>query len=172
MAKGKKDKTGLIILLIGGAGALWWYFSRQATTAPATTTPLLPPSTTQPLTALPVTQTTSVIPTIVPPVTQTAPQTATPAVLTSTVAAGTTTASGVAYDPRMDTLQAWAQSSLNACDLARWNNSKGSFTSDEWAGLFDIYFNDWQSGQGNTAARTAFWNAWRTKYSILTATPC
>jgi hypothetical protein len=72
----------------------------------------------------------------------------------------------------MLTLEDWANTSLNSCDLARWNQDSTNFTVSEWAGLYDIYFNDWIGGAGNNAARTAFWNAWRTKYQILTGTTC
>jgi hypothetical protein len=173
MAK-KKDKTMTWVLLLGGAGALWWYLSRQNTAAAAaaatTTTAMLPAP---PTTALP-----APVTSVIPPVTTAATITPTPAPITSmapttVLSSGSTLQpSGVPYDPRMDTLQNWAVASLNPCDLSRWNTSKGSFTPDEWNGLFDLYFNDWIGGQGNTAARTAFWNTWRIKYSILTATPC
>jgi hypothetical protein len=88
------------------------------------------------------------------------------------IAPGQTTAAGVPYDPRMLTLQNWATTSMNACDLARWNADQTNFTADEWNGLYDLYFNDWQSGGGNTAGRTNFWNTWRVKYQILTNTSC
>lgn len=162
----KKDKTLLWILLIGGGAGLYWYFSKKAAAAaPAPATATATPS----LPAPPVTA-------VLPPPSATLTTTATPPPLITAAAAptpGTTLQpSGVPYDTRMDTLQTWANTSLNACDLGRWNSKKGSFTQDEWNGLFDIYFNDWQAGGGTTAARTQFWNNWRIKYQILTNTPC
>jgi hypothetical protein len=64
------------------------------------------------------------------------------------------------------------QGYLNACDVARWNANVNNFTADEWAGLEDLYFNDWLGGQGTTPARTSFWNDWRSKYNILTGASC
>jgi hypothetical protein len=95
-----------------------------------------------------------------------------PLIATGPIGPGEVTDAGVPYDPRMATLQTWASTTLNTCDLARWNNDQTNFTAAEWAGLFDLYFNDWIGGQGNNAQRTAFWNAWRNKYQILTQTPC
>ena len=159
MAKKKKDKTLWLVLLLAGGGAAIWYFTRPpaAATIPiAPGLPAVPGAITPPPVALPPS---------VPSVTTTgASTTAIAPVVTRPTAAG--------YDPRMDTMQAWAEGGLNPCDLARWNANKANFSPDEWAGLFDIYFQDWQGGQGNTAARTQFWDAWRVKYSILTNQPC
>lgn len=183
MAK-KKDKVPWLWILLGG-GALWYFMKQQgqaapaaATAAPATTTPL-PSVVTQPA-QLPLSQTVPPVTTVIPPVGVNAGLPATPVLPLSSVAtsspspasATTLQPSGVVYQPWMDTLQSWAVSALNACDLNRWNSSKGSFTNDEWNGLYDLYFNDWVGGQGNTAARISFWNTWRAKYSIDTNTPC
>lgn len=161
----KKDKTTMWILLLGGGAAVWYFMSKNNAAASTTTTT----AATAQASSLPVPVTS-----VIPPVMTTATQTAAAQPLISTSAGTGTTLqpSGVPYDSRMDTLQTWAQNSLNACDLSRWNSSKSSFTQDEWNGLFDIYFNDWIGGQGTTSARTQFWNAWRVKYSILTLTPC
>lgn len=172
MAK-KKDKTIIWILLLGGAGAAYWYLtSQKAAAAPATTTAIAPPTI---VPALPPAGPVAQIPA---PNLQVAPPTLSvaPALYSPTVS----TAPSMPNTAQLQTLQQWAQSSLTPCDLARWNNMQSGFTADasaygypsEWAGLVDIYFNDWVGGEGNNEQRTQFWDYWRNKYSILTNTPC
>jgi hypothetical protein len=188
MAKssGNGKWIALGLLAIGG---LWWWNNRQAAAAAApapgpapsptplplptsiapTTVVAMPMNTaTQPPLAQPAPPASSVVAPVVSPVQ------ANPVMVTAPgpIGPGETTDAGVPYDPRMATLQSWAVSSMTPCDLARWNEDQTNFTAEEWNGLYDLYFNAWIGGQGTTAARTAFWNAWRIKYSILTNTPC
>jgi hypothetical protein len=190
MAK-QKNKAIWWVLGIGAAvGAYVLYQKRQASAAtmpaPAAAPPALPAPATalQPgsapsmpidmmLKAAPAPPPSAVAP--APAVVAPSPVTANPVMLSSSIGPigpGETTDAGVPYDPRMQTLQSWAISTMNPCDLARWNLDQTNFTAAEWNGLYDIYFNDWIGGQGTTTARTQFWDAWRKKYSILTNTPC
>lgn len=41
-----------------------------------------------------------------------------------------------------------------------------TMTANDIAGLQDLILNLWAAGKQPTAAQTAFWNAWRTKYHI------
>jgi hypothetical protein len=197
-----KKKSNTIWWVLGlGAVAYYLYTQQQAaaTAAAAAATPGQPaPALPAGVTALPagnvqvlpINTTLQVAPTpppsaVVQPPAPTAatvvnpaaasPVQANPPTLSSSVGPigpGEVTDAGVPYDPRMSTLQTWATTSLNPCDLGRWNTNQTNFTPAEWNGLYDLYFNDWIGGQGNTAARQSFWDTWRTKYSILTNTPC
>jgi hypothetical protein len=191
MAK-KKTNWWLWGGLALGLGYMWYTQQKPAVPASAPLAPpLLPPPLPVPVTAIPAGTAPSlpIAPTIVQapvsPVAAVAPSLAVQASSSSPVQAnppslaaagpigpGEITAAGVPYDPRMLTLQDWANATMKVCDLSRWNLNQTNFTAAEWNGLFDLYFNDWVGGQGNNAARTAFWNAWRSKYSILTNTPC
>lgn len=170
----KKDKTMMWVLLLGGVGAAYWYLTQKtaaAVPAPGTTLPVSPPAlapgsggTVQVLPGMAPQLSVPGVTVLSPPVQAVIP--------TPLVAQSTATGNNMPTQTQMQTLQSWAQSSMGTCDLIRWNANVNNFTPDEWAGLVDLYFADWQSGGGNTPARTSFWDAWRTKYSILTNTPC
>lgn len=183
MAK-KKDKTVWWILALGGIGAAWYLMKNKAAgtppaallpaattpdpnhiipgqlTAPGGITPIIPSNTSQSLISP---QGQFNPPAIAPP--------STPAITITTPSPIPVAATGPTVD-QMNTLQSWAQSALNPCDLGRWNQYKSSFTPDEWASMIDIYFNDWVGGEGNTPERVKEWDDFREKYQILTNTPC
>jgi hypothetical protein len=160
----KKNKTGLIIGLLAVGGLAWWYFTKK----PATATPIpataLPPV---PGTGMALPPPLQVAPTAFVPGAA-APPVATPATVSPSPVAATPLALPVTgpADNRVATIQAWANSTLTPGNLAAFNAGESSFTPTEWAGLFDLYFNDWIGGQGNNAARIAFWNDWRAKYHV------
>jgi hypothetical protein len=171
----RKDKTIWWLVALGGVGA-WWYFSKKATpTAPATLpAPALLLPTPEPLPAsIPVSNTTVTTLPSSPQLQFNAPVAppSAPAVALTAASPLPAASTGPTVD-QMNTLQSWAQSGLSACDLARWNQYKTAFTTDEWSALIDIYFNDWIGGQGITDQREQEWDAWRNKYQILTNTPC
>ncbi len=153
----KKNKTGMIVGLLALGGLAWWYFSKKPSVAPLPATALPPVPGTGP--ALPPAL---IGPAILPPTVVTPEMTAPPPVITTPLSLPVT---GPA-DNRVATIQSWANASLSPGNLAQFNASEQSFTPDEWAGLFDLYFNDWIGGEGNNAAREKFWNDWREKYHI------
>ena len=189
-----KKKNNRIWWVLGGLGVGWLIYrqmqSSAGTPSPAPLQASLPPATTalpvgtpaalpvdttirQPPSPPPGSATPSTAVTIVNPTGS--PVSANPVTLSSSIGPigpGETTDAGVPYDPRMGTLQTWAVTNLDPCDLGRWNLSQTNFTAAEWSGLYDIYFNDWIGGQGITEARKEFWDDWRKKYLILTNTPC
>ncbi len=166
------------MLALGGVAAWWYLHKKQTATVPVTTTTpaLLPTSSPLPAPAItnaniPSTSSSAIIPSLP----FNAPPAAPPNTPTIAITAATSPIPAASTGPtvsQMDTLQAWAQGALTPCDLSRWNQYKPSFTSDEWNSLIDIYFNDWIGGQGNTPQRLQEWDDWRTKYQILTNTPC
>lgn len=171
----KKDKTITWVLLLGGVGVAYWYLTQQKTAAaPApgsgTALPVTPPLLQQS------TPTPQVLPAQAPQISVPGLTVLSPGaqvvVPTPLVAQSTATGNNMPTQTQMQTLQSWAETSMGTCDLARWNANVNNFTPQEWAGLVDLYFADWQSGGGNTPARTSFWDDWRVKYSILTNTPC
>lgn len=168
-----KGSSG-VLWVAGALGLAYWLYTQQSattTTAPATPalpTPALPAQGTS-ITALPVATPavtapglTSVTPAVLTTTALQIPVTATPGI--PTAASTGLTASQLA------TLQNWAQTSMDAANYAQWTAQQGNFTPVEWAGLADLYFNDWTGGQGNTPARESFWNDWRRKYHILDGT--
>ncbi len=179
----KKDKTMWWILALGGVAAAWYLLKNKAAAAPlpttalppaASTTTLLPHTNALPGGSAPIIPSTGINTAIVPQLqfnTPTFSQPSVPAVAVTTISPIPAAPTAPTVD-EMNTLQSWAMSNLNPCDLSRWHQYKSSFTPQEWAALVDIYFNDWVGGQGNTPERIQEWDDWRAKYQILTNTPC
>jgi hypothetical protein len=149
MAKKKDKKMWIGIALLAVVGGAIWFMRKKTPALLPPGTPPLPGGTPLPGGAIP----------IVPGTGAALTPTTTPLVPTQANTA-------IPTDPRVATIQTWANTSMTPPNLAQFNKMKSSFTNDDWLGLFDLYFNDWIGGQGNTAARTVFWNGWRSKYHI------
>lgn len=70
-----------------------------------------------------------------------------------------------ATQAQQQTIFNWANT-MKAADQAAFYANWGNMTQADIAGLMDLIVNEWQGNQPVTPARTAFWNAWRNKYSI------
>lgn len=143
MAKKKNNNTLLYIGLAVGAYFLYQRSKNQngvAVPAPVTPVALLPPSTN----------------------------------IAAPVAVTATTGRASNNSALLPDVLKWAQPTptggLSPANSARFFAVQNLFTTDEIDGLNDLVVNDWEGGQGNTAARTAFWNNWRVKYHIADGT--
>jgi hypothetical protein len=162
-----KKNSNTLLLLLGLGGVAYWLYSKSNQPAAAIVQTSLPGASLPIALPAPMPTVSAPVPTILvtggtnsaaAPVQAPAPAPLQPAPVATQAISIT--------DPRYDTIQQWANSALNAPNLAQFNKMRPLFTQADWNGLFDLYFNGWIGGQGITPARDQFWSYWRTTYHI------
>lgn len=144
------------ILLLGGAALAVWYFGFGPGKGTITVPGITPAAASIPLPSGSVT-----------PVPLIAQQSTNP-VSIPVPGANMMTQTGTNPNATMaqeQTIFAWVNT-MDAADQAQFYAQWNIMTASDVAGLMDLIVNEWQGGQPVTPARTAFWNAWRTKYKI------
>lgn len=77
----------------------------------------------------------------------------------------TTTGSGSVSHVNDPSILKWAASSMTPMNYAQFQKTEGTFTNDEWNGLYLLVSGDPTYGFGTPGGAT-FWDAWRVKYHI------
>lgn len=152
-----KNKKVLIILGVITLVVLiylWWKNNNAAAVTQTVTTPSTSATTTPTTGTVPITSGTPAVTSIGNPVTGQTSQ--------------AYTASNGAVDVP-STITQWAQS-LPPNNQAQFFKMLPSMSGSEISSLNDIIINAWGKGANPSAAQTAFWNTWRTKYHILDGT--
>lgn len=84
---------------------------------------------------------------------------------TAPASGSTVTSSGSLSHVNDPSVIKWAAASMSPMNYAQFQKTEGTFTNDDWDGLYLLVSGDPTYGFGTSGGAT-FWNAWRVKYHI------